>query len=124
MPPRASLWGDVRRRRRAWSTEEKHRIVAESFEAGASVSVVARRHDLNSNLLFTWRRQIGAVASLATSGVKGFVPAFIAGPPAPLDKAYPAENAPLQETVWRCHLLMTPFAKGEAVFKSNFPKPC
>jgi transposase-like protein len=41
----------TRRRRRAWSAEEKHRIVAESLEPGASVSVVVRRHDLNSNLL-------------------------------------------------------------------------
>lgn len=40
----------------------------------------------------------------------------------PLNKAYPAENGPLQEAVWRNHLLMTPFADGEAVFRSNFPK--
>jgi DNA processing protein len=40
----------------------------------------------------------------------------------PLDKAYPAENAEIQEAVWRHHLLISPFAKGEQVFKSNFPK--
>jgi len=40
----------------------------------------------------------------------------------PLSKAYPAENAALQEAIWKDHLLMTPFADGEAVFKSNFPK--
>jgi DNA processing protein len=40
----------------------------------------------------------------------------------PLNKAYPAENAALQETVWRKHLLMSPFAPGEPIFKSNFPK--
>lgn len=40
----------------------------------------------------------------------------------PLNKAYPAENKALQEQIWREHLLMTPFAEGEAVFKSNFPK--
>jgi Transposase/IS66 Orf2 like protein len=45
--------------RRRWSEEERRRIVAESFEPGASVSVVARRHDLNTNLLFTWRRRYG-----------------------------------------------------------------
>ena len=43
--------------RRRWSAEERRRIVAESFEPGASVSVVARRHDINTNLLFTWRRR-------------------------------------------------------------------
>ena len=40
----------------------------------------------------------------------------------PLAKAYPAENASLQEKIWKQHLLMTPFGEGEAVFKSNFPK--
>jgi DNA processing protein len=40
----------------------------------------------------------------------------------PLSKASPVDNADLQETVWRHHLLMTPFGPGEAVWKSNFPK--
>jgi DNA processing protein len=40
----------------------------------------------------------------------------------PLDKAYPAENARLQEQVYSDHLLLTPFRAGEAVFKGNFPK--
>ncbi|MCC3246893.1 transposase [Methylocystis sp. WRRC1] len=42
------------RRRRYWKKEEKRRIVAESFKDGASVAEVARRYDLNANLLFTW----------------------------------------------------------------------
>ena len=29
------------------------------FEEGASIALVARRHDLNANQLFTWRRQFG-----------------------------------------------------------------
>ena len=37
------------RARRRWPVAEKRRIVLESFEAGASVSVVARRHDVNAN---------------------------------------------------------------------------
>ena len=28
------------------------------FRSGASVSIVARRHDVNSNQLFRWRRQL------------------------------------------------------------------
>ena len=31
-------------------------MVEESLEPGASVSVVARRYDVNANLLFSWRR--------------------------------------------------------------------
>ncbi len=44
------------RRRRSWSVDEK-RMVEESLEPGASVSVVDRRYDVNANLLFSWRRQ-------------------------------------------------------------------
>jgi DNA processing protein len=40
----------------------------------------------------------------------------------PLDKAYPAENAELQEQIYREHLLLSPFPVGERVFPSNFPK--
>jgi transposase len=43
-------------RRRAFSAEEKRRIVAESYERGETVSAVARRHGLTPQQLFTWRR--------------------------------------------------------------------
>jgi transposase len=36
----------------------KRQIVAETLEPGASVSIVARRHDVNANQLFLWRRQL------------------------------------------------------------------
>jgi DNA protecting protein DprA len=39
----------------------------------------------------------------------------------PIDKAYPAENARLQEKIYADHLLISPFKEGERVFKSNFP---
>lgn len=67
--------GKVQRRRR--SEEERRRIVAESFEPGASVSVVARRHDVNTNLLFTWRRRYGTEVQ-GSGGSAMFVPAVIA----------------------------------------------
>lgn len=49
----------LRRKRRSWALDEKRRIVGESLEDGASIAEVARRHDLNTNQLFTWRRQFG-----------------------------------------------------------------
>ena len=49
----------LRRKRRSWALEEKRRIVDESLEDGASIAEVARRHDLNANQLFAWRRQFG-----------------------------------------------------------------
>ena len=44
-------------RRRRWPEAVKRRMVAETLQPGASVSVVARRHDVNANQLFAWRRQ-------------------------------------------------------------------
>ena len=73
----------VRRRRRLWSDEEKRRIVAETLEPGASVSTIARRHDLNANMLFTWRRQIGAAPTFPAGGAVTFVPAAITAEAAP-----------------------------------------
>ena len=69
--------GDGARRRRLWSDEEKRQIVAETLAPGASVSIVARRHDLNANMLFTWRRQIGTSALLPAGDAVTFVPAAI-----------------------------------------------
>ena len=65
--------GRVRRRRRRWSEARKRRIVAESYQAGVSVSVVARRHDVNANQVFTWRRQCRELAQAAG----GFVPVVV-----------------------------------------------
>jgi transposase len=49
----------LKRKRRSWTMDEKRRIVGESLADGASIAEVARRHDLNTNQLFTWRRQFG-----------------------------------------------------------------
>jgi transposase len=43
-------------RRRRWSADEKARIVAESFEVGARVTDVARRHEISPQHLNLWRR--------------------------------------------------------------------
>lgn len=40
----------------------------------------------------------------------------------PIDKAYPAENAPLQELIAREHLLASQFPSGHKTYKSDFVK--
>ena len=40
-------------RRRRWSAEEKTRIVQEAYAPGMSVSLVARRHGIAPNQLFS-----------------------------------------------------------------------
>ena len=61
--------------RRRWSEADKLRIVAESYRSGVSVSVVARRNDVNANLFFTWRRRYGKRAAETVSG--GLVPVVV-----------------------------------------------
>jgi len=45
-------------RRREWPEALKRQMVAETLEPGSSVSIVARRHDVNTNQLFKWRREL------------------------------------------------------------------
>src|SRR5438093_10449316 len=45
-------------KRRQYSEALRRQMVAETLVPGASVSIVARRHDVNSNQLFRWRRQL------------------------------------------------------------------
>jgi transposase len=53
---RVSLPAPKRRVYRSHSLEEKRRIVLECLTSGESVSIVARRHDLNTNQVFHWRK--------------------------------------------------------------------
>jgi transposase len=45
-------------KRRKYPEALKRQMVAETEAPGASVSIVARHHDVNSNQLFRWRRQL------------------------------------------------------------------
>jgi transposase len=45
-------------RRRRWSGEERLRILTEAFSSGANVAEVARRHDVSTALIYTWRRKL------------------------------------------------------------------
>jgi transposase len=72
---------EVRRRRR-WTVEQKRRIVEETEARGASVSVVARRYDINANLLFKWKREAEAGelgGASATAAVAELVPIGVVG---------------------------------------------
>ena len=45
-----------RRKRRVWSDDEKRMICGQTRVPGVSVSQVARRYDVNANLVFAWLR--------------------------------------------------------------------
>ena len=56
-------------------------MVAEADEPGATVSMVARRYNLHSSLLFRWRRD--ALAKAGTADVSSqpvFIPLTLSGP--------------------------------------------
>ena len=74
--------------RRVWSAAEKRAIVAEAEEPGATVSMVARRHNVHSSLLFRWRRDTLAKTS-ATGGPSQptFIPLALPGPVDPPQSA-------------------------------------
>jgi transposase len=61
-------------RRRRWSSTEKLSIVQETYEAGATVSLVARRYGIQPNQLFNWRRLASQGALTATSCEEEVVP--------------------------------------------------
>jgi transposase len=49
---------EPQRKNRRWAAQEKARITAESFEPGANVSAIARRHGVSLGLLHYWRRTV------------------------------------------------------------------
>jgi transposase len=64
-------------RRRAWSADDKARIVAEIVASGDSVSAVARRHGLSPQQLFGWRREL----QVSQAEELQFVPAVLDAAP-------------------------------------------
>ena len=55
-------------RRRRWSSAEKLRIVEETLDDRASISVVARRNGVAANLLYRWRRLMLEGGAVAVAG--------------------------------------------------------
>jgi len=74
--------------RRRWTSEEKQRIVAESYGGPRLVSVTARRNGLSASQLFTWRR-LAREDRLSGDAVPVLVPVEIAFTPAPASTCTP-----------------------------------
>jgi len=64
-------------RRRYFAEEIKRRIVEETRWPGMSVSEVARRYGIASNILFRWRKELGLAPKAAEAT---FLPVVISGP--------------------------------------------
>lgn len=67
-----------RRLRQTYSAAFKAQLIAEASEPGATVAAVARRHGLNHNLIFKWRREAAAPAPASM-----FLPVQLTAPSSP-----------------------------------------
>ena len=65
-----------RRKRRVWSDDEKRMICGQTRVTGVSVSQVARRYDVNANLVFAWLRD-PRFADVGAADVARFLPVDI-----------------------------------------------
>jgi transposase len=70
-----------RRKRRLWDDDEKRRIVARTRVPGVSVSQVARRYDVNANLVFKWLRDPRFKAAVVEDSAASFLPVEVIAAP-------------------------------------------
>jgi transposase len=83
--------------RRQYTLDEKRQIVQETHVRGASVAVVARRHDLNPNQVFAWRRlyRQGLLKADAAQGTAELLPVKVSTPTVmPSERAARAPKEP------------------------------
>ena len=81
------------RRRRRRSAEERRLIVEEALEPGASVARVARKHGVNANQVFAWKRMYESGRLETHAGGMRLLPVRVAEEPA-FAQEIPAEVAP------------------------------
>ena len=74
-----------RRKRRLWDDDEKHRIVAQTQVPGVSVSQVARRYDVNANLVFKWLRDPRFKPTPVEGSAASFLPVEVVAAPPVID---------------------------------------
>jgi transposase len=91
--------GAPRRAHRVYSLELKQQIVLETLQPGSSVSAIARKHGINDNIVFEWRRlhrlgRLGLSASTSPpSQCSQLLPVHVIDSPVqlPAERAMPPE---------------------------------
>jgi transposase len=83
-------------RRRRWSREEKERLVAATFESGASVSEIARSAGIHVSQLFRWRNEL---CRIPAPSIPQLVPVEVAAalpaPPTPAEPPPTPQSKPM-----------------------------
>jgi len=76
-PRRVEVLSGMAGRRRSWTLEQKLAIVAEA-EGCDNLAALARRHDIRTSMLYTWRRELRyaaeAVGGSRARAERSFVP--------------------------------------------------
>jgi transposase len=90
---------DAKRRHKRWPEALKREIVAATSEPGASVSMVARRYNVNANQVFSWRRRYREASepSPASLPTPGLLPVMIT--PAPEDEPAAPSTLAASDTI-------------------------
>ena len=83
---------------RRWSDEQKRQIVAETYVPGTSISIVARRHDVNANQLFQWRKKFAGQSGILKEA--GLVPIHVISRRHDNDAAPRARNSVIGRSSW------------------------
>lgn len=79
-------------RRRSWTPEQKCQIMAESLEPSVTPAEVARRHEIGTGQLYTWRREmVGVQSAVSIRSGPRFAPVELS--PAPLPDRAPVSAA-------------------------------
>jgi transposase len=105
------------KQRRHWSPDDRTRILAETYAAGAKVSDVARKHGIAPSLIFAWRREARA-KELGEPAGPGLVPVQCAAPcPTGAHQRAPAEEPPrsARSAVKRTGLIEIALGDGKRV---------
>ena len=94
-------------RRRAWSEDEKARIVLESLAGPRLVSATARRHGISRSQLLTWRRTFKP-EPLAADRAPGRTPTFVpmVVTPEPPSVALPGVTKPDRARAGRVEIVL------------------
>jgi transposase len=79
-------------KRQHWSIAEKRRIVEETLAEGASVSRVARAHEVNANQVFYWR-QLYHKGRLGGNGTATLLPVRVMAESSPSPSPSLAEHS-------------------------------
>ena len=86
---------------RRWPREIKRQVVEATFAPGMSVSIVARRYDINANQLFTWRLKYyrGELGEIGAPRAAEFVPVTVVDQAVAPMKHLPSPQLPATKPV-------------------------